>query len=57
MFHNFLKRTAKLTKMEELKVEVKSLQVQLADRDELLNQNKVAAQKTTDFEKLIDEVA
>jgi chromosome segregation ATPase len=56
MFYNFLKRTAKLTKMEELKVEVKSLQVQLADRDELLNQNKVAAQKTTDFEKLIDEL-
>lgn len=56
MFYNFLKRTAKLTKMEELKLELKSLKLAVSDRDDLLEQNKVTAQKTTDFEKLIDEL-
>ena len=42
--------------MEELKLEVKSLKLEVADRDDLLNKSKVAAQKTSDFEKMIDEL-
>lgn len=42
--------------MEELKLEVKSLKLEVADRDDLLNKSKVAAQKTSDFEKLMDEL-